>query len=482
MSNKKLTFKGLNFSSCNSSVSKPQKIKVLASLQGVQLPKLPKESQKVCPYVDPISILQCNIGGSPQSRLAYGSVLQKHINLHKPTLITLIETKVTRKDMPLLSGYGLFTRDPLFGSSGGIAFYYKDTLAFQISKLPSSSKDSIPWVHLQNNENPSKDLYICSVYAPHAESTKEKKMSFYKELNGSTAEIQNKPGHVILVGDFNARLGDITGDHSTNSNKDAFIDFLDSHSLTNMNVLKAFGQYTFHNIRCDSRSIIDFLLTDLHESQIPVHIILPGSLGTSAQTGHKALFSKILASVKQEGDKKPIGGSKWRAVTDKTRKRFHETLKTELSTLSTKDCDYRKLLAGLNRSKTDSLGRVRRRPSSDRNPTPEIDPLDVALGHALKVNRNNPTSENLRKAIVLETQVKEARKSNKLQNLINLLDQLEDLHQLSKMRLFYQKIRMKSKQLSDPSFVIWNPKLTLLILLSHLTEKTIWSFGPNILQ
>ena len=156
------------------------------------------------------------------------------------------------------------------------------------------------WIHLQNHENQLNDLYIYSVYAPHSDSTIDKKISFYEELNGSTTELQNKPGHVILVGDFNARLGETTGDHSTNSNKGAFEDFLDTHSLINLNVLKTFGQYTFHNIRCGSRSIIDFLLTDLHESQIPTHIILPGSLGTSAQTGHKALLSKVFVRVKQE--------------------------------------------------------------------------------------------------------------------------------------------------------------------------------------
>ena len=115
-------------------------------------------------------------------------------------------------------------------------------------------------------------------------------------------------------------------------------------------------------------------------------------------------------------------------------------------------------MCSLNRSKTNSLGRIRRKPLSAHNPTPDIDRLDVDLGYALEKHRNNPTKENLRKAIVLENKVNEARKSYELQKLLNLLDQLQDLHQLSKIRLFYKEIRMKSKNLSDPSFVIWNPK------------------------
>ena len=266
-------------------------------------------------------------------------------------------------------------------------------------------------MHLQHHETNISDLYICTVYSPHAESPKDKKNSFYTELNGSTTQFQNKPGQLIFIGDFNARLGAITGDHSTNSNKEAFMDFLNNHSLINLNVLKTFGQYTFHNIRCGNRSIIDFLLTDMEETQIPIHSILPGSLGTSAQTGHKALFSKILVNVKQELQAKPSSIPRWRAITAKNYERFIKDLKDELFKLSPEDYNYNTLLACLNRSKTISLGRTRPRPSTARNPTPEIDRLDTALGLALENHRKKPTRENLLKAMKLEKQIKNARKS-----------------------------------------------------------------------
>ena len=72
-----------------------------------------------------ITILQCNIGGNPVSRLAHGETLEKHIRQHNPTVIALTETKRTRKDIPKISGYSLITHDPLRGSSGGIAIYFK---------------------------------------------------------------------------------------------------------------------------------------------------------------------------------------------------------------------------------------------------------------------------------------------------------------------------------------------------------------------
>ena len=42
---------------------------------------------------DYITILQCNIGGAPESRLAKGSTLRNYITLYKPTFIALTETK-----------------------------------------------------------------------------------------------------------------------------------------------------------------------------------------------------------------------------------------------------------------------------------------------------------------------------------------------------------------------------------------------------
>ena len=134
------------------------------------------------------------------------------------------------------------------------------------------------------------------VYAVQSGGSAVRKDSFWKELNGSTAKFKESKGFRVIVGDFNARLGSITGDHAKNSNKGEFMRFVQDHSLTNMNVIRTFGEYTFHNIRTGDRSIIDYLLTDLEPSRILEHKVLPASLGTSAQTAHKALLTKIRQS------------------------------------------------------------------------------------------------------------------------------------------------------------------------------------------
>ena len=357
--------------------------------------KPPKNIDENCVSIssgttDFLTILQCNIGGAPQSRLAVGSTLRTYINLHSPTIIVLTETKRSRRYIPVLPGYGLFTLNPLPGSSGGIAFYYKDSLQWRISKVLASSKNSIMWVHLQHHRSRISDLYICAVYAVHSGGHNDMRTSFWKELGGSTTKFQEKQGSRILDGDFNSRLGPITGDHDTNANQDELLSFINDHSLLNMNIIRAFGKYTFHNISNGNRSIIDYLLTDMDECKIPEHEVLPGSLGTSAQTAHKAILSKIMISLKNSPPVSNKRKPRWRTLSEHNRELYILSLKQELSEIKPGHYKFQSLLAAINRAKTNSLGRTRPKPKNAVNPTPELDALDLELGTALEAYYKNP--------------------------------------------------------------------------------------------
>ena len=405
-----------------------------------------------------ITILQCNIGGKPASRLAKGGTLDKHILKHKPIVIALTETRRKRKDIPEIKGYSMFTLDPPQGSSGGIVVYFNNSLSFRTSKVFVSTEHNIIWVLLQHHETSTNDLYLCVVYAPQAYSTTSIKSAFYDELNGTTAKFQEKPGHRIIVGDFNARLGSVTGDHSFNSNQKVFTEYINNRALRNINVIKAYGQYTFHNITTGDRSIIDYLLTDMSPPNILEHEVLDGALGTSAQTAHKALLSKVLITSKSTGCRNQCSRPKWRDVNESNRERYQENLNTELESMSTfnKARNYKNILASLNRAKTKSLGRMRRRPPWATDFTPEIDLLHVAHGMALKAYTNNPSPDNLNKASAVEKTLNLAIEKFEKDSLLRLLDRLESYHQITKMREFYRVIKRKTTPQADLSLVIWD--------------------------
>ena len=156
----------------------------------------------------------------------------------------------------------------------------------------------------------------------------------------------------------------------------------------------------------------------MDEPQIPVHMVLAGNLGTSAQSGHKALLTKILIKVKKETGIEPNCRPRWRSINSKNSERFSDALKEELSNLSLNNCDYKAVLAALNRSKTNSRGRVRPKPSKARYPTPELDQLHRQLGFLLEEHRKSPTKENLLKAKALEKQLIVARESYQLKRYL----------------------------------------------------------------
>ena len=195
----------------------------------------------------------------------------------------------------------------------------------------------------------------------------------------------------------------------------------------------------------------------MDESQIPEHIILRGSLGTSAQTAHKAILSKIAIAVKETKTDTLRVSPKWRSITDKNIECFHKSLNDELRKLSVGESGYKLVLAALNRAKTTSLGRIRPRPKSAKYATPELDHLHADLGAALEKYRVQPNQYNLNKCISSENKVQEARRKHHKKILLDFLDKLESLDQVSKMRTFYDKIRTKTNTAIDPLFVIADP-------------------------
>ena len=65
-------------------------------------------------------------------------------------------------------------------------------------------------------------------------------------------------GDVLILGDFNARLGDLTGDHAENSSNEQFLAFLHTTKMVNLNIMHAKGEYTYQDDRRGGKSIIDF--------------------------------------------------------------------------------------------------------------------------------------------------------------------------------------------------------------------------------
>ena len=151
--------------------------------------------------------------------------------------------------------------------------------------------------------------------------------------------------------------------------------------------------------------------------------------------------------------------SQWRAITDKNMDKFVSTLRREIDRLPSLP-NYKDLQSALNRAKTNSLGRIKPKTNVNRE-SPELERLKCLLGESLLTLQKCPSSENILKTKTLDYEVREARAKQESKEMTAFLDQLENLHQISKMRLFYKKVKGKTKNKQNPTYVIHDPKTPL---------------------
>jgi hypothetical protein len=149
----------------------------------------------------------------------------------------------------------------------GIGFLLKKQVRGLVSIAAVDKLHEFMWLKLAG-KGPMQDTFICSVYCLTQKHPVEKRKEMYAVLLESCTRFMSK-GEVLLLGDFNARLGPITGDKDTvNSNGKLLQSFLHStfadgdnntyHSLLNA----AFGCKGLPTRAENGRtSVIDYHIT-----------------------------------------------------------------------------------------------------------------------------------------------------------------------------------------------------------------------------
>ena len=103
------------------------------------------------------------------------------------------------------------------------------------------------WIKIDNKQN--KPTFIGACYVkPFTKVNEENITATFDELIESYTEL-NKKGNVSMCGDFNARLGDMSGDSMTNTNGTTAKSMMEFLQLENMNVIKQYGIPTFWDVK-----------------------------------------------------------------------------------------------------------------------------------------------------------------------------------------------------------------------------------------
>lgn len=158
------------------------------------------------------------------------------------------------------------------------------------------------------------NINIIGIYSPENCKPEEERTSFYETLQKTIDAIpQNET--VILLGDFNARVGNtiIPGvkqkfnENITNENGELLIDFCSQNEFRINNTFfkhKIQHKYTFQNTRGD-RSMIDYVLTNgkIHYTQIlDIRCLCSANIGSD----HNLVLGKIRMTIQKPPKTDPI--------------------------------------------------------------------------------------------------------------------------------------------------------------------------------
>ena len=175
-----------------------------------------------------------------------------------------VETKQSKTgSLPKIPGYFVMSKAAK-GNSGGLCIYLKQKFKHSIQKIRLKTDHNIMWLKLRSGKKEETDLYIAIAYCRtgnfHAEVS-----SFFATLAHDVL-VYSTMGEVLVLGDFNARLGKLTGDWlsngkwATNTNTLGCQSFLEATNLTLLNGKHAYGIPTFSRPSANANSIIDFVL------------------------------------------------------------------------------------------------------------------------------------------------------------------------------------------------------------------------------
>lgn len=193
-------------------------------------------------------------------------------------IIGVSETHLTgNRTMPRVPGYTWFGLNckktgQKGHASGGVGFLVSDAIVPLVSSLKSDHDDQL-WIQVHLRGRFSK-LFVGCVYMPVDGVEVEQRAEAVSALGESVAKLASK-GEVVILGDFNARIGSHTNprvgaseDKEVNSNGRALLEFMDGHDLTTANAQApdgcGDGDYTYvrheQKTQSDKRTVIDHIL------------------------------------------------------------------------------------------------------------------------------------------------------------------------------------------------------------------------------
>ena len=397
----------------------------------------------------------------------------EYIENEKPDILGIVEhMKTSITNIPKISGYKrFFMKANLTGGSpsGGILVLVKECLKFRVSKLSQSRKFNTVFltVSLDNSE-----LILGFSYAK-TDNYSQWNDDFYAYLSEQFATFP-KSSRVVLLGDFNARLGGFVGDSKINNSCAKFLSFLTFHNFDLLNKVFAFGVPTYSKPgkTKNGTSIIDFALS-CKNSGVNNFGVYPVPLGENAHTSHKIIEVKLRADLvidQIETCPKQQIFERFKRLTDENLGEFAEQFESmlldkheEISGLLKKvrsqktlflhseksirvvEATYSSFLQSLNQTKTKLLSFPKRSFEKKVNVNPRLKRLQRRLTETtfelenenLDIEVRDRLFQKHKKLILKKSKLVEALQAKKYERF---LKKLEDLDFKNRTRRFWSEV------------------------------------------
>ena len=273
------------------------------------------------------------VGGGMKQKLATDGtgVLYNYIRKHDFDWVAFAEHQLKNTgSLPKLPGYFCVAKSAK-QNVGGVCFYIKQKFKFLVTKPKQRSPHHILWIKFPSKNKSSLPLFLAVTYC-RTDSHPEEVNAFYAELAHATLQFQAF-GNVLVVGDFNARLGKLTGDKkpagawAKNKNAPFFEAFIEATQMKLLNQAFAYGRPTFVRPSQRATSIIDL---GCCSSDLEVGMFRVEPLDTGHYLAHNTVIriSHPISSPTQKPPPPPLFF--YEHLSEKNEKRFFEKVLEEL--------------------------------------------------------------------------------------------------------------------------------------------------------
>ena len=261
--------------------------------------------------------------------------LEKVVEEIDPTVVILVETKLPEEEQYTLDGYTpLQMNRNEYG--GGVMLLVKEELE-NISVVVERDREvaEIMWVAMSNGRN---KIRIGIVYAPQESKTKVEQLKvMYKKLEEQVKKAKTMGQNVLLVGDFNCKVGNMIEGNTEEISKSGkrLLKFVDKLGLKIMNRSKVCDG-TWTRVEGNKKSVLDYFIINEEDEELVKCMLIDEEHNITPyhQEDGRKIFSDHNAMVMEvDWNMKYVSGCQTRMVMNETTKKEYkeETTNTKIT-------------------------------------------------------------------------------------------------------------------------------------------------------